>query len=257
MAHHHQTVKGPSPIEPRPVTVKIGYRDVNLIIRPFRPADEPRLRELCYATGFFGKPATLWIDTNMALFTDIWMAYYFQCEPDGIVVAEHEGQAIGYLLGCHDARHKQRFMLTRFPFYFLKRFITGKYRFGHKTMALLFRLLRDRFRYGFPRIPWREYPANCHYNIAEEFRGAGLLFALLRPFAQRIYGLGMPRCHGLLVLTKAEIKKRYFGIAEVIDYRRTTVFANADTRELFIMSAVAEIGRGDRSFWDMLLKDES
>jgi len=258
MDNHHQTVNSYPPMTPHPVAVRIGDRDVSLIIRPFRPDDESRLREICYATGFFGNPVTGWIDTNMALFTDIWMAYYLQCEPDAIIVAEHAGQVVGYLLSCYDMHCKQRFMYTRFPIYFIKRLFTGKYRFGCKTIALLFRLFRDKLQYGFPRIPWREYPASCHYNIIEGFRGAGIFFALMRPFAQRgCLGLGVTRAHGLMVLTRTEIKKRYFGIAEVVDYRRTTAFANADPRELYIVSAIADSAKGDQSFWNMLLKDES
>lgn len=256
MDPHDQTVTAPAPATAHSTTVRVGGRRVQLTVRPARPDDEPCIRAICYDTGFLGRPVSEWIDANPALYTDFWLGYYLKYEKENIYVAEIEGTVIGYLTGCYDTSRQHRYMHTRFIFDLLKGFFTFKYRFGRKTVALLWRLACDSIRYGYPRIPWSEYPVHMHYNIAAGYRGAGILFALWRPFVQHGYDMGFRRDHGLLVMTEAELKTQYAGLVKVFDVKRTTAFANADQRPLFLVSVIFDLEQSDPRFlrkWKMAM----
>lgn len=256
MDPHDQTVISPAPANALSTTVRVGGQRVQLTVRLARPEDVPRIREICYATAFLGRPANEWIDANFALYTDFWLGYYLKHERENIYVAEIGGKIVGYLTGCYDSRRQHRYMHSGFILDMLKGFMCFKYRIGRKTIALLWRLARDGIRHGYPRIPWSDYPVHTHYNIADGYRGAGILFSLWRPFIRRGYEMGLRRVHGLLVLTEAELKTSYAGLIRVFDARPTTAYANADPRPLFLASVILDLQQSDPRFrrkWKMAM----
>jgi len=221
-------------------------------IRPYAPADEPALRDICFATGFLGAPVPGWLDVNRALFTDVWLLYYLTQEPQHTFVAEVDGRVAGYLTGCADTARRQRFMRTVFPLHFLRSCLNGTYRFGPRTLRVLLRALRDRLTVGFPSVPWRRWPAHAHYNMRAEYRGlaARTGLALMQTCARVFLDRGITRAHGLVVMSKEEVGRRYRNLAAVHDCRRTTLFQGADPRELFLVSLVADFsGRSSHRYW--------
>jgi hypothetical protein len=212
-----------------------------LKVRLFRPDDEERLRAICYETGFFGRPVTEWIDANQPLFTDIWLYYYLHCEPESTFVVEYRGRVVGYLTGCVDDRRQKRFMRTGFVVYFLKSWLSGRYRMGWRTMAMLGRMARDAVVYGFPRKP-PDCHSHSHLNVSGGHRGLQLLCGvkLHQAWFARLWTRGHVRTGSLLAMSREDLdKRRLRSIVAVYDKRRTTIYRNADPRELYIATVEA------------------
>jgi ribosomal protein S18 acetylase RimI-like enzyme len=77
--------------------------DAGISIRPYRPSDRSGVRRVCYLTGFMGEPAD-WMWRDEESFADIFTGYWTDREPGSAMVAELEGEVVGYLLGCRDSR---------------------------------------------------------------------------------------------------------------------------------------------------------
>src|SRR5262245_28851887 len=73
-----------------------------LIIRPYRPSDRERVREIAFATGYMGEPPDFyWRDAES--FAEVWTAWYTDHEPESSFVAEQDHEVVGYLVGCLDS----------------------------------------------------------------------------------------------------------------------------------------------------------
>ena len=59
------------------------------------------MREVCYRTGYLGRPVD-WQWYDFESFADMFSGYYTDHEPESALVAEIDGVVSGYLLGCVD-----------------------------------------------------------------------------------------------------------------------------------------------------------
>lgn len=72
-------------------------------MRPYRAADRSAVRRICFETGYMGDPvAWQWRDAES--FADLFTSWYTDHEPGSALVAELDGEVVGYLLGCCDSR---------------------------------------------------------------------------------------------------------------------------------------------------------
>ena len=78
------------------------HRADDIVIRPYRDDDRVRVREICYRTGYLGRPIDWqWFDVES--FADMFSGYYTDREPESALVVEIDGVVAGYLLGCVDS----------------------------------------------------------------------------------------------------------------------------------------------------------
>ncbi len=69
-----------------------------MLVRPYQPSDREAVHRIAADTAFFGAPVENFLP-DRKLFSDFFMAYYTDAEPEYLWVAEHEGQVGGYFAG--------------------------------------------------------------------------------------------------------------------------------------------------------------
>ena len=212
------------------------------LIRRFQAKDEPDLREICFATGFQGLPASLWLDVNEALFTDLWLHYYIHKTPDMVLVAESEGRVVGYLTGCVDIRTRDRYYRAKFPFFMLAGFCSGRYRLGKRTLKALTRHLRDGLLRGRPHVSLQMPYAEFHCNMRREYQGrhGGFGMLLTKAFCGEVKRFGISRIRVSAVVKTSELESRYRYVASRYDFRPTTIYAEVDKGEYALVEACVD-----------------
>lgn len=175
-----------------PMTAIVGLA-VPGIIRPYRPADREAVHRLAADTAFFGAPVETFLPDRQA-FSDAFVAYYTDCEPQHAWVAEAEGVVAGYLTGSVGGRGatwgRLRVILAA-----ACRFVTGRYRFGQRGSFFVGRLALAALRGESAHADLRPYPAHLHVNVAEAYRGWGLGRQLLAACLSQMAELRVPGIH--------------------------------------------------------------
>jgi ribosomal protein S18 acetylase RimI-like enzyme len=163
-----------------------------LVVRPYRPSDRERVREIAVATGFMGEPAD-WYWRDAESFAEIWTAWYTEREPESSFVAEEDHEVTGYLLGCLDsalAPSPRSAVLAQL----LRRALLLR----PGTAGFFWRAIADSLRD--PRLPSGElldprWPSHLHINLLPQARGRGAGRALMEAWLARLRRLGSPGCH--------------------------------------------------------------
>jgi hypothetical protein len=220
-------------------------------IRRFRPGDEPEVRAICFDTGFQGKPASLWLDTNPALFTDLWLLYYLRETPDQVYVAEQDHKVVGYLAGCVDIPARERYYRWRFPWILLAGFCRGRYRLGRRTLRVLARHLRDGWVHGRPQARSDKPCAEFHCNVREDLRGRRDRFGFLltRAFLGEMKRLGLTRLRASAVVRKEEAEGRYRFVAKQYEVRPTTIYEEAAAGAYVLVDGYADFEDPELPDW--------
>jgi ribosomal protein S18 acetylase RimI-like enzyme len=163
-----------------------------LTIRPYRPSDRERVREIAYATGYMGESAD-WYWRDAVSFAEIWSAYYTDREPESSFVADDDGTAVGFLFGCLDsalAPSPRSAVVSQL----LKRQLLLR----PGTAGFFWRSIADALRS--PQVPSGElldprWPSHLHINLLPEARGQGAGRGLMQAWLDRLRRLGSPGCH--------------------------------------------------------------
>jgi len=165
-------------------------------IRPYRPGDRGRVREICFRTGFLGDPVD-WLWRDQPSFADLFSGYYTDAEPESALVAEVDGEVSGYLLGCVETRRV---------------WDPSRVLAGHAVRRLVF------LRPGTAGVFWRSvldaasaalgrreamepmflderWPAHLHIDLLPVARGSGVGRALVTRWLDRLRDLRVPGCH--------------------------------------------------------------
>jgi len=163
-----------------------------VVIRPYAPADRPRVRDIAYRTGFLGDSAAcFWRDVES--FANVWTGYYTDHEPESAFVAERGGTVVGFLLGCADSAKAPA------PKDALVREITRRLLIVRPgTARFLWRSIADGWRgieapAGTLIDP--RWPAHLHVDLLPEARRGGVGAALMRAWLGQLRTLGTPGCH--------------------------------------------------------------
>ncbi|HNX80616.1 MAG TPA: GNAT family N-acetyltransferase [Candidatus Omnitrophota bacterium] len=155
------------------------------VIRQFRSVDRAHVRRICYATADAGSSAESFF-ADREIFCDAVTAYYTDYQKDLLLVAESQGNVVGYLCGCFDTkRYNQVMAYVVIPKIFLKACLRGLF-----FRLYFWRLVRGMFatwaKGGYHRPSFvQEYPAHLHIDIDKDSRGGGIGRLLMKRFLEQ------------------------------------------------------------------------
>jgi GNAT superfamily N-acetyltransferase len=143
-----------------------------VLIRPYSPDDRSAVRQISCETAFMGGSIERQYRDVESL-ADILTAHYTDHEAQNALVAEQDGQVVGYLLSCRDARR-----VTPPGNYAWKHVFTRGVCFRPGTARFYFLsgldMIADAFRGGAPKIDFDRYPCHTHSNFKPGWRGGGV-----------------------------------------------------------------------------------
>ncbi len=164
-------------------------------IRPYEPTDRARVRHICFVTGYMGEPVE-WQWRDAESFSNIFTGYYTDAEPESALVAEIDGEVLGYLLGCADSSKAWS------PGGVVGRQITRRgIAFRPGTARFVWRavgdVVVDAARKRLPPAPFADprWPAHLHIDLLREARGRGVGAALVHRWLDSLQHRGVPGCH--------------------------------------------------------------
>jgi len=165
------------------------------IVRPYRSEDRDAVRRVCVATGYMGSPITpQWRDAQS--FADVFSGYYTDHEPESLLVADRDGDVVGYLLGCRDTAATPNIVGA-----FARAAVTRGIAVRPGTARFVWRSVVDSLAATLRRdVPATKvldprWPAHLHINLLPEIRGHGTGAVLVRTWLERLTGTGVPGCH--------------------------------------------------------------
>ena len=161
-------------------------------VRPYRADDRPRIRDICYRTGYMGDPVDgYWRDRRS--FQDLFSGYYTDREPESLLVADRDGEVMGYLSGCVDTARALD------PGRAALRMVAGRALWLRPgTAGFFWRCAADVLRArGLPPgdLVDPRWPAHLHINLLPQLRGRGVGGALMKAWLERLRALGVGGCH--------------------------------------------------------------
>jgi GNAT superfamily N-acetyltransferase len=166
-----------------------------IIIRAYKKEDREAIRKICCDTAFMGQPMEIFFDDREIL-ADIFTLYYTDYEPESTFVADFKGNVVGYLIGCKDTTTKEkvfsRFILPKILITFIKKGLI----FKKKTLRFFFHAIKSLLKGEFQKskIP-KDYPADLHINVDENFRRFGLGTKLMDAFFEYLRKNRIPGIH--------------------------------------------------------------
>lgn len=173
-----------------------------VVIRGYDSSDRAAIREICRQAASEQPNPLFHEDSELApmLLAD----YYLEYEPQSCFVAESNRRVVGYIVGCKDTgrylKMRRRRVLPRATFRILSQLITLRYRRKTTYKALWWSLV------GFLRpnrqsrpIRLSEYPAHSHFNVAPDFRGAGIGSRLSVAYHDYLRAQGVKGLHAVAV----------------------------------------------------------
>lgn len=163
-------------------------------IRAYQAADRDVLNRVCYESALMGESIAP-LFGSQRLFTDYWMTYYLEHEPESAFVAVDNDGPVGYLVGCCDTRRFEATQQTVVWPRIWRRFLLGRYGVPLPLARFLWRVVRSRRhdRHLAPRL--QDYPAHLHMNVAAGYRGRGHGALLLDGFLAYLEQRGVPGVH--------------------------------------------------------------
>lgn len=153
-------------------------------IRSYLPEDEADIRRICCDTGFWGKPIDE-IFNDRELFADLIVSPYLKQEPEHTLVAVHDMQVVGYLLGSLDASFERKALPTAAMTVakMLWRSVTGRYADHPRSKAFVWWVLTKALVQS-PKHP--DNAAHLHINLEKPFRDGSLSYRLLDQYEQML-----------------------------------------------------------------------
>ncbi len=233
-----RSVFGESSAEYWPVSPTAPVR-----IRGYREEDRTAIRRLCCDTGFMGEPIdSVFLDRE--LFADLFTGAYLEHEPQWALVAEAEGQIVGYLLGS--VRKDFDFVLMRnglpIASKMLYKLLTGQYA-SHPRSERFVRWLLTCGYHEQPKHP--ADAAHLHFDLDRRYRGRGVLRQLWDVHEQRLRATGVGHCYGAFFShpgRRPEAVYARYGFS-VFDRKRTTLF-QPEIADVEVVCVHRELGEG-------------
>ncbi len=165
-------------------------------VRRYRPEDRAAVRHICFVTGFMGEPVD-WLWGDEQSFADMFSSYYTDREPESAFVTVHDGEVLGYLLGCRDSTRAWNPAAVAGRHVFRRGIV-----FRPGTAAMIWRsvgdvvadLARRRVRLADYEFVDPDYPAHLHINLLPAARGSGAGGRLVRAWLSDLRAAVVPGC---------------------------------------------------------------
>lgn len=161
------------------------------IIRPYRPSDEPALRDICVRTAHVGGDARPHY-RDPEILPEIFAVPYVRLEPSLAFVVDDGGRAVGYILGTADtSRFVERFRDEWLPT------VAGRYPVLAGEPAdsdeVMRHLLHTPERMVVPELA--AYPAHLHIDLLPGYQRAGHGRGLIDAFVGALKATGAVGVH--------------------------------------------------------------
>jgi len=184
-------------------------------IRTYVREDRRALEELAIETSCTNDSKVKRLEDIMhpEFYFDIEYAYHLDYEPESILIAEDNGQLVGYLTGCVDVRRYERTMAYKIvPEIAFKLFI-GEY--DMKTAKIVGKALKH------PIQLCRAGPTASffHINIAGGYRGQGIGKELVERYLEYLKKSGQDKC-SVGIFSGNERALRFFSKNSFVETRR-------------------------------------
>ncbi|AFV75629.1 sortase-like acyltransferase [Thermus oshimai JL-2] len=153
-------------------------------LRPARKEDLPAIARIAHATLLLGGPGPE-VFPSQALWGELFVAPYLHrgcCS----LVAEVDGEVVGYILGACGRLPLLLYLLPRLPLILLRLLL---FRYGPPWPHLRY-LLRLLLFPG-PHAPGKRFPAHLHIGVDPKAQGKGLGKALLEAFLNCLRAKGV------------------------------------------------------------------
>jgi GNAT superfamily N-acetyltransferase len=206
-----------------------------IVVRPFRPADAPAVRRICYRTALYGKPVEALI-SDADWVTEALLGYYLRFEAWNLLVAEAGGRVVGYLSACADTRRSERLYALRVAPRLALRFCLKGY--GLRPSLWRFAICSAVYARNLHAARHRVlslFPAHLHLNLDADWQGRGVGTDLLEHSLASLYDQGV---RGIHIFAVSEGGKRFFlkaGFA-VMGACRSCSVADRSTVENWLMT---------------------
>lgn len=223
----------------RPDLLSLQAVNDGVTIRPYRPEDRPMIERICQETGLRGELDTLFCDRP--LFVKLWLSPYLDGEPENSLVAEQDGEIVGYMVSSIRPGFHQRALQCLFPHLLtlIGRWLTGRYR-NHPPS--------ERFVRWFLFRSWREMPqtpkafAHFHFNVAPELVAILVGERLIARFEENLFMRGLDGWHAILFSSPT---KRPVGMYKrmgftIIDQKPCTLFPEGDVTAVCIHKSLTD-----------------
>lgn len=169
----------------------------NGAVRPYQPVDREAVLRIAADTAYFGEPIEAYFDDRQ-LFCDAFYGYYTDYEPEHgwvAVTGDSGGGVIGFLMGSTDPLRQNRAFIQKILPRVVLRSLTGRYRFGLRTLRYVTGLAGAWLRGELPGVDLSIYPAHLHINLSAEWRRFGLGQRLIEMYLEQLGRLGLSGVH--------------------------------------------------------------
>jgi hypothetical protein len=162
-----------------------------IYVQKYQPGHREAVRRICCDTGFLGRPIDH-IYRDRELFADLLTKVYLDYEPEWTLVAESQGQVMGYLLGSLSSRFKRSLMFRGFQTSarMLARWLTGIYA-DHPRSGQFVRWVLTKGLWELPKHP--ENAPHLHMNLCKSCRGGLVAKRLLILFEDMLWKAGVEK----------------------------------------------------------------
>jgi ribosomal protein S18 acetylase RimI-like enzyme len=165
-----------------------------MLVRLYQPSDRGAVHRIAADTAFFGAPVESFLP-DRRLFSDFFMAYYTDGEPEHLWVADAGPQVAGYFAGSLGGR-KLKVGHARAILRVVSGFASGRYNDPKVALKFASRMVSAARRGEYPSTPSRaEYPAHLHINVDEAFRGQQVGSQLMNAGLAGMTAAGAPGIH--------------------------------------------------------------
>lgn len=151
-------------------------------IRKFEARDRAALRKIAHDTALMGEPASLFFEGEK-IFTDALTLYFTDYEPESCLVAEKDGEVVGYLVGTKDRDSSEKIISQKITLpLFIEALKSGVF-LKKKNVIFIFNALASMAKGEFNAPHFNtQYPAELHINIKKGFRGLNAGSMLITAF---------------------------------------------------------------------------
>lgn len=192
-----------------------------LEVRPFVEADRARLLDLAVAAGAGSPSGSLWGDP--ASEADIYLWPYVDHEPESFLVADLDGDLVGYLAGCADTAsfpsEDSRIEAAIRRHRLFRRRETRRF-FARALWDSALAKVRRQPTAG--ELQDARWPAHLHINVVPKVRGHGVADALMEAWLTRLDDRGVAGCY-LQTLVENPRAVRFFTRAGFVEHGEAPV----------------------------------